>query len=157
MNATPKKKLCWNCEGRVDLELENCPYCAVYLGPAPDDEGERTDNILAPPYKLVDSEEGEGQIPISPYALEEVEEKKEEVVEEVIEEVAAEPSEIKKVAFPLAFLSGGVIFFPIWSYSSHLFRQRAFHSSVERRILVYLSPLSPPTPLFRLENPPPHR
>lgn len=31
MSSTQKKKLCWNCEGYVDRELENCPYCGVYL------------------------------------------------------------------------------------------------------------------------------
>lgn len=31
MNAIPKKKLCWNCEGRVAFSDENCPYCGVYL------------------------------------------------------------------------------------------------------------------------------
>ncbi|BBI17949.1 hypothetical protein DB41_AE00160 [Neochlamydia sp. TUME1] len=31
MSALPKKKLCWNCEGRVAFSDENCPYCGVYL------------------------------------------------------------------------------------------------------------------------------
>jgi hypothetical protein len=31
MSAVPKKKLCWNCEGNVSREIDNCPYCGVYL------------------------------------------------------------------------------------------------------------------------------
>jgi len=26
-----KKKLCWNCEGRVSNQEENCPFCGVYI------------------------------------------------------------------------------------------------------------------------------
>lgn len=31
MSAVPQKKLCWNCEGNVSKDIDNCPYCAVYL------------------------------------------------------------------------------------------------------------------------------
>src|ERR1700722_19064125 len=31
MNTIVKKKLCWNCEGQVSHEEENCPFCGVYL------------------------------------------------------------------------------------------------------------------------------
>jgi hypothetical protein len=31
MGAIPKKKLCWNCEGNVSKEVDNCPYCGVYI------------------------------------------------------------------------------------------------------------------------------
>ena len=34
MSATPKKKLCWNCEGRVSFSEENCSFCGVYLSPS---------------------------------------------------------------------------------------------------------------------------
>lgn len=29
MNTKNKKKLCWNCEGSVDLNAEKCPFCGV--------------------------------------------------------------------------------------------------------------------------------
>lgn len=35
MSALPKKKLCWNCEGSVALQEEDCPYCGVYLNAVP--------------------------------------------------------------------------------------------------------------------------
>jgi hypothetical protein len=101
MTATPKKKLCWNCEGRVSLAEENCPYCAVYLGPAPDENGESKD-ILAPPYRLVESEEE--TVPASPYASEK-EEEKEEV------DLSAAKTDIKEVVLPLSLLSAGTLFF----------------------------------------------
>lgn len=31
MNANPQKKMCWNCEGNVQLEEEVCPYCRTVL------------------------------------------------------------------------------------------------------------------------------
>jgi hypothetical protein len=31
MTAIVKKKLCWNCEGRVSSQEENCPFCGVYI------------------------------------------------------------------------------------------------------------------------------
>ena len=55
MSETQKKKLCWNCEGRVSFKQENCPYCGVYLSPTT--EGDGKDANLIPPYKLASSEE----------------------------------------------------------------------------------------------------
>ncbi|MFQ5728961.1 MAG: hypothetical protein ACE5GN_01200 [Waddliaceae bacterium] len=104
MSATQKKKLCWNCEGRVPLEEENCPYCAVYLGPAPDEK--RTD-ILTPPYRLVDSEEDE-EIPASPYA---VEKEGEEEEEESGIDISVARSDLKSVILPLILLSMGSMSF----------------------------------------------
>lgn len=51
---TPKKKLCWNCEGRVTLTEEYCPFCGVYLSPSTLPEGADHQQHLAPPYKLVE-------------------------------------------------------------------------------------------------------
>ena len=31
MSALPQKKLCWNCEGNVAKNIDNCPYCGVYI------------------------------------------------------------------------------------------------------------------------------
>ena len=103
MNATLKKKLCWNCEGRVGLEEQNCPFCAVYLGPAPNDAGERKDDILAPPYKIVDSHESESLL-ATPYAMNE----SEKAVPLPTE--TAEGNDIRKVALPITCLSGGLVF-----------------------------------------------
>ncbi len=105
MSATQKKKLCWNCEGRVSLEEENCPYCAVYLGPAPD-EGVKQD-VLAPPYRLVETEEEESQkAPASPY---EMEEQLAQAVQDV-PELEETKNDLKQVIFPVAFLSAGSLF-----------------------------------------------
>lgn len=105
MSAILKKKLCWNCEGRVSLEEENCPYCAVYLGPAPGEEGDQ--DILAPPYRLVESEEEE-KVPQSPYA---VEQEEEEEGKETEIDLSGAKRDLKKVIVPLALLSAGSLFF----------------------------------------------
>ena len=99
MNTIQKKKLCWNCEGRVPLEEENCSYCGVYLGPAPDEEGGQ--DILDPPYRIVETEEEEA-IPQSPY---EMVTSKEEEGENT--ELAQTKSDFRYVVFPLLFLSLG--------------------------------------------------
>lgn len=62
MGETQKKKLCWNCEGRVSFSQENCPYCGVYLSPTT--EGDGKDANLIPPYKMASVEE---EIPAAPY------------------------------------------------------------------------------------------
>lgn len=103
MTTTPKKKLCWNCEGRVSLEEENCPYCAVYLGPAPNENGTSKD-ILAPPYRLVESEED--TIPSSPYS-----DASEESTSEEETDFSVAKSDMKDVVLPLGLLSAGSLFF----------------------------------------------
>jgi hypothetical protein len=104
MTSTPKKKLCWNCEGRVSLAEENCPYCAVYLGPAPNEKGEAKD-ILAPPYRLVEAEEE--TVPPSPYAFQNSEQKP--TPED--SEISVATSDLKQVVLPLGLLSGGSLCF----------------------------------------------
>ncbi len=65
MSTQPKKKLCWNCEGNVSRQEENCPYCGVYLSPSSlTTEDEEED--LAPPYRLGASSEA-SSIPSAPY------------------------------------------------------------------------------------------
>lgn len=105
MSATQKKKLCWNCEGRVSLEEENCPYCAVYLGPAPDGEGNQ--DVLAPPYRLVEADDDQDQLPPeSPYQLHEETPDEEESLD-----LDAAQSDFKQVVLPLVLLSAGSLFF----------------------------------------------
>ncbi|CCB87552.1 MULTISPECIES: hypothetical protein [Parachlamydia] len=109
MNATDKKRLCWNCEARVPFSEENCSYCGVYLSPmilpglTPEDE------IPAPLYKPVE----DTTIPKSPYG-EIFEEQKEEhkesaVTLQKVPELIYEP--IKTVAIPMGLLLGGSVFF----------------------------------------------
>lgn len=102
MSTTQKKKLCWNCEGRVSFEEENCPYCSVYLGSVID-EGRKQD-VLAPPYQIVE-EEGEQEAPESPYQMED-----HSAMEEAPELDEAK-SDMRQVVLPLGMLSAGSLFF----------------------------------------------
>ena len=62
MSAVPKKKLCWNCEGNVSREIDNCPYCGVYLHAAELEENSswnpsyqpssKTEEIPSPHYQI---------------------------------------------------------------------------------------------------------
>ena len=104
MNATTKIKLCWNCEGRVTLEQENCPYCGVYLSPS---SGSEKDNSILPPYRLVTTEE-EAAIPKSPYstASDAVEN---ESTQASLEE-SNEADQINAIIIPMGLLLIGVSF-----------------------------------------------
>jgi len=100
MSTTQKKKLCWNCEGRVSFEEENCPYCSVYLGPALEEEGKQ--DVLAPPYQIVEEEQ---EVPESPYQMEN------DQVEEDAPELDEAKSDMRQVVLPLGMLSAGSLFF----------------------------------------------
>lgn len=53
-----KKKLCWNCEGSVGFDQENCPFCGVYLSSCSTYGNEASSNIsFEPPYKIIDDNE----------------------------------------------------------------------------------------------------
>lgn len=105
MSAVPKKKLCWNCEGNVSREIDNCPYCGVYLH-AMEEEEEETNNWSAP-YKFTAGNQEE--IPSPPYQQAEI------VPEEPINEQAriSYPaiSRLKQDVLPLLFLMTGSLFF----------------------------------------------
>lgn len=64
MNAIPKKKLCWNCEGRVAFSEENCSYCGVYLSTSSliTTQDESTTHIA--PYSV---KKDQSNIPEAPY------------------------------------------------------------------------------------------
>lgn len=108
----PKKKLCWNCEGRVTLHEENCPFCGVYLSPLGKiGEPENKGNLFAPPYQVEDSDSEEQKIPAAPFAMD---------VAALKEKVAALPAdaqlktgylteEMKTVILPLILLSAGTV------------------------------------------------
>lgn len=112
--ATLKKKLCWNCEGRVSLEEENCPYCAVYIGPAVDEKKEQK-RSFNPPYRVVDTEDQAP--PASPYGKEEPEEHKETDALDL----SIAKNDFKKTVFPLILFSSGTLFllfgFVLWIFS----------------------------------------
>lgn len=105
MSAPTKQKLCWNCEASVSLAEENCPYCAVYLGPATI-TGYEEEEELAPPYKMEETQE----VPASPFEAEKPVAKKEEYVEDE-PLVHQSNGEMSVVAIPMSLLLGGTVFF----------------------------------------------
>lgn len=61
MSAVPKKKLCWNCEGSVTRDIDNCPYCGVYLHATetendsawnPSYDSTKTEEVPSPLYQI---------------------------------------------------------------------------------------------------------
>ncbi len=106
--STQKKKLCWNCEGRVSFTEENCPFCGVYLSPSPSSkEGE-----LVPPYKMVNEED---HIPASPYASKEDKKIVEKALPIEVSEESASQEVFKKLLIALSslILGTGLLLFAI--------------------------------------------
>lgn len=103
MKTKPKKKLCWNCEGNVTLQAENCPYCGVYLSPG----DEAKDHPFSPPYKNTQTE-GNSEVPVAPYANQE---KESSPISKEETELDQDKEQITTIVQPLALLLAGSMFF----------------------------------------------
>lgn len=103
MNTIPKSKLCWNCEANVLMTQEICPYCGVTIQ-TPSLEGQREE--FAPPY-LMGAQKTQ-QIPTSPYASEDAEEKENEEQQELLEDEAVD--DFKKFLFAMFLMLAGSVF-----------------------------------------------
>lgn len=101
MNAIPKTKLCWNCEGNVSLADENCPYCGVGVQSA---LLQGYQENFTPPYRLGSQQRSE-TIPESPFKSKATEEVEEESQEET--EAAAE---FKKFLITMSLMLSGSVF-----------------------------------------------
>lgn len=110
MSAVPQKKLCWNCEGNVAREMDNCPYCGVYVHsielegaaswniPYPTPKADKNEEVPTPLYKIYDANDPEST------------ERRSESLESIYEE---EPiaNQIKRDVLPILLLMSGSIFF----------------------------------------------
>lgn len=112
MSAVPKRKLCWNCEGNIAKEINNCPYCGVYLNPpeAEDDTtwnpsynrpAKKTEEVLSPLYQ------------IQPQSVQEPEEQDEssETADSQTNTFHILFEHLKRDIFPILFLMMGSVFF----------------------------------------------
>lgn len=110
MSAVPQKKLCWNCEGNVAKNVDNCPYCGVYLHA---EEIEEDSNWNSSPSFSSRKEE----IPPPLYQIQTTIEK-ENIQEEATPANSCNSTtwhalfaQIKQDVFPLLFLMMGSVFF----------------------------------------------
>jgi hypothetical protein len=110
MSATPKRKLCWNCDGAVPLAVDQCTYCGASLreGASPQPLPKKVKDDLAPPYGLHSLQNAISDIPQSPFVGLQNQEP-----EPAAEDAEAEetPSATSKELSPLLFLLGGSVFF----------------------------------------------
>jgi hypothetical protein len=112
MTTKTKKKLCWNCEGRVGFDEEHCPFCGVYLSPTsiPGESGQDSveEQPPHPPYDL-DGEYDQGAV-IDPQHSEESHlsgtHKKDSAGV-----VLSSNDELRKMLMPMGMLLSGSIFF----------------------------------------------
>lgn len=104
MSATPKKKMCWNCEGRVAFSDENCPFCGVYLSSSTLINVQNESSTHIPPY----STSSDKSIPPSPYGMKEKEEDQTEINDDLQEEALTSTN--KNPLLPTILLLAGSIF-----------------------------------------------
>jgi len=112
MSAVPKKKLCWNCEGNVAKNIDNCPYCGVYLHAE-----EIQDSTTWNPTYRSDTEEEETPSPLYPIdskLKQDLNQQDESGADSDSDEPTAWSqvlSQLKRDVFPTLFLMMGSIFF----------------------------------------------
>ncbi len=109
MSAVPKKKLCWNCEGNVAKDIDNCPYCGVYLHTADIDENPTWN----PSYRPLSQDE-DFSSPFYQAKLEAEQEPQETPSQEKSDNNAILQTllaHLKQDIFPILFLMTGSIFF----------------------------------------------
>lgn len=103
MTTIPKKKICWNCDGRVSVQEENCPYCGVYISGTLDMQ-EKNDSQY--------SEEEENAIPPPAYVPEEQKNTAQSILPETDTKKIYNPTTTKpKELLSLALLLIGSVFF----------------------------------------------
>lgn len=114
MNAKPKKKLCWNCEGATSFEEANCSYCGVYLHPSSISDSDEDEDLFNPPYKLAPEDQQNSSITQSPFSLKKSSEQSKEHTESNDELESVDDSSfsvMKNAVAPLFLLLGGSLFF----------------------------------------------
>lgn len=119
MSAVPKKKLCWNCEGNVSRQIDNCPYCGVYLHAEELEENSdwnpsyrpssKTEEIPSPIYQIQQEQEDSAETESN----ERIEESPVDIKKEESEVFAWSQlsTQLKKDVYPILFLMMGSIFF----------------------------------------------
>jgi hypothetical protein len=107
MSALPQKKLCWNCEGNVAREIDNCPYCGVYLQAV---EGQEDESLWSPSYRFP-KEDHDKNIPAPLYQSSKVEPVPQIKEEESIQHSPVIWKQIQTDVLPLLLLMSGSIFF----------------------------------------------
>ncbi|MBA3723188.1 MAG: hypothetical protein H0W88_12415 [Parachlamydiaceae bacterium] len=146
MSAVPKKKLCWNCDGNVSKEIDNCPYCGVYLHA---DEPEET--FWGPSYRQPSNKDAELEVPAPLYTATE---KNTQIEDTEIEENEKPKDSItilthlRQDIFPVLFLMSGSIFF-LFGIILYLFsNQGTFTLQWNGDYWIYYVILSAPTLFF---------
>ena len=105
MTALPKRKLCWNCEGNISREIDNCPYCGVYVHSS-DPEGSSYWN---PSYT---SQESLQSVPPPLYSVQETPSEEPSPVSHTVPLFWSDLFlTLKQEVFPVLFLMSGSIFF----------------------------------------------
>ncbi len=112
MTTITKKKLCWNCEGRVGFSEEHCPFCGVYLSPTPtpggEGQGASEEESPQPSYEL-DGEQTDNHTHASPFQEPPQDPQLQQVDSPKV--ALASNEELRRMVTPMGMLLSGSIFF----------------------------------------------
>jgi len=110
MNGKPKMKMCWNCEGNVQISEPYCPYCRVLVGNPEVESPETAQQTFAPLYQTISP--GEKKPLATPlYSLQEP------IIQDVIpddsdsEEQDSNSEDALQTVFTMLLLMGGAVVF----------------------------------------------
>lgn len=106
MSATPKKKLCWNCDGNVPLKAEHCPYCGVYIEQTHEEEDVEEEH--SPPYAALGARRTEEEAPTPPFKKRNRQALPKEK-EETPKESSFSPTPTQRIVLPLGLLLCGSV------------------------------------------------
>lgn len=111
MSATPKKRLCWNCDGSVPLHTEHCPYCGVYIEQMADSVEEEQEDVHAPPFAAAGTGQRDAGALAPPFALPRKGKASASKSAEAQAKTQIRPvGENRRVVFPLLLLLCGSVF-----------------------------------------------
>lgn len=121
MSATPKRKLCWNCDGSLSLAVDQCTYCGASLKEGAAPKPKKPVDHLAPPYAMLQDNKP-GAAPQPPFDILGKPASSTNAVEESSEsDEATSSSETTTVFSSILFLLGGSVFFlfglVLWLFS----------------------------------------
>lgn len=109
---TKRKKMCWSCEGNVDLDEENCPFCQASFDPPEEDH--HSEMEYTPPYRVQDGSSflTPSKAPFSYKTASEQMALPQDLQEDDVEEQEeAAVDDSKTVIVTMAMLMGGLVFF----------------------------------------------
>lgn len=128
MTTRPKKKMCWNCEGNVNLTDEMCPYCGVAVSQISLDSKEDNQSLQTSSSYRLAKPSSNYNIPSSPYGIKETgvpKEAQNEPEEQPPVDLSEPENQSKTIVVTMALMMAGGVFF-LFGWVLLLFAQNGY-------------------------------